>query len=154
MKRFENLLVTALSALAIAALPVSLDLASGGFEPTAAHAKGGNSGGYGGDKGGGGAGGNGKGGSDERGKSGEAKDRTKSSSKSQTASRSTGNVFRSFFRGERSRVKGETTISRGVKTKTAKATGKTTKVVALPPALPRPAPNPRTFMPSLPASIH
>ena len=81
MKLLKNLLIGAVSALAISALPFSLEsMASGSFELSSAHAKGGNGGGgHGGGHGGGRGGGHsGHGGSGAHGKSADARGHGKS----------------------------------------------------------------------------
>lgn len=154
MKRVPKLLLGAVSALAVSALPIHLDsVASGDFEPAAAYAKGGNGGGNGGNGGGNGGGsngggnGNGKGGSGERGKSADAKGHTKASGAGKTADSMSG----AFFGKERSRIKSSGAKTSQAKTKAAKSSNKSVKsnkavrMAALPANAPLPDPKPKNF---------
>jgi hypothetical protein len=142
MKRIPKLLLGAVSALAISALPINLDsVASGDFD-AAAYAKGDKGGGNGNGNGGGNGGGNGKGGgAGERGKSADAKGHTKASGAGKTA----GSTFGAVFGKERSRIKSSAARTSPAKTKTAKSSNKAVKMAALPAEAPLPDAKPKNF---------
>lgn len=158
MTRARNLLFGAISALAIAALPINLDsISTGDLGPAAAHAKGGGNGGGNGNGGGhGGSNGhgseNGKAGANEHGKSADARGHTKSSSPvGKSVSRSVGNMFGAAFGKERSRIKSASAGASATRTKSiksaraSKAANGVITVAALPATVPVPDVKPRNF---------
>jgi hypothetical protein len=154
MNRATNLLLGAVSALAIAALPANFNTISiGDLGPAAAHAKGGgNGGGNGGANGGGNnGGGNGNGGGSgngsaaEHGKSADTRGHTKSSHGSKSVSRSIGNIFGAVLGKERSRVKKSAASTAATRAKAAKSANKVPKMAMLPATAPLPGAKPKNF---------
>lgn len=137
MTQARNLLLGAVSALAIAALPINLNsISTGDPGPTTAYAKGGGNGG-----------GNGNASAAaEHGKSADARGHTKSSSLGgKSVSHSVGNMFGAVFGKERSRVKNTTASTSAARTKTARSANKAVKVAALPAIVPLPDIKPKNF---------
>ncbi|MEI5681814.1 hypothetical protein AAAK29_25820 [Mesorhizobium sp. CCNWLW179-1] len=137
----SKVLVLAVSALAIAVLPINFTSTTIGLEWIAAYAKGGNDGENGGGKGGGG----GKGATSEHGKSADARGRSKTSRGSQAVSQSIGSVFGAVFGKERSRVKGSTAKAFPTGAKSAKLASKAAKLAVLPANVALPEARPKNF---------
>jgi hypothetical protein len=136
MKRRIHLLIGAVSALAVAALPLKLEsLAFGSLEPASAFAKNGNGGN--GNGGGNGKGGGGKGHSGEHGKSTE---RGKSGGGLGLGSGRLKSIFGAEARGEKGKKATQTKVA---KAKASKKSARAVDVAALPDLVPVPVAKPK-----------
>ena len=142
----RSLAVCSVSALAISALPIQVNILSKSFESPIAYAKGGNGNGGQGANGGNGNGGNGngagKGGSASSGKSASANGRGKSSQ--QVASTSVGRAFRSVFDTRSNQKSAEMRVGKS-NVKSAKANNRKTQFASLPETVLAPDAKPKNF---------
>ncbi len=139
MRKIPYLAVCTISAFAMAALPIQIDIASKSFDTPVAHAKSGNGG-----KGGSGGKSGSKGGSSSNGKSASANGRGKGGQ--HVASASVGKAFQSVFGNKSAQKRAEKRVAKS-KVKSAKANNRTlkTQIATLPEAVSKPNAKPKNF---------